>query len=130
MAIIVDRTTQSKIRNARFIPALSIVISLAVAVWVAGLLPCAAPTPAGADCGSALGGFKRLNGLPQLISQQRSPEGTRTYLQQTGIKASFTFQTLNHRSHCDDWVLRDLPERKQLRTWLQSVLKEYANLAN
>jgi hypothetical protein len=85
---------------------------------------------ADADRTSALGRLQRLKGRPQFISQEGSTEATRIYLQQTGIKAPFTFQALNYRNHCDDWVLRDLPERHQLRAWLQSVLKEYANLAN
>lgn len=82
----------------------------------------------GADRASAWSRLKRLNGRPQFISQEVSIADTRNYLEQTGVKASFTFQALNYRNHCDDWVLRDLPERKKLRAWLQSVLKEYAGL--
>ncbi|MEI8289012.1 MAG: heparinase II/III family protein, partial [Verrucomicrobiota bacterium] len=43
-----SRKTIFKIRNGRRFSALSVFKSLAVAVWVAGLLQCAAPPPAGA----------------------------------------------------------------------------------
>ena len=82
----------------------------------------------GADRASALKRLNRLNGRPQFISQELSVDDIRNYLAQTGVKGRFTFLGLNHRNHCDDWVLRDLPERKILRAWLQSVLKEYATL--
>jgi hypothetical protein len=84
---------------------------------------------AGADRESALVRLKRLHGRPQFISQELSTDATRMYLEQTGVQAPFMFQALNYRNHCDDWVLRDLPERAKLRAWLKSVLKEYNNLA-
>ncbi len=84
---------------------------------------------AGADRGSALVRLKRLDGRPQFVSQEVSTDATRIYLEQTGVKAPFTFQALSCRNHSDDWVLRDLPERGKLRSWLKSVLKEYNILA-
>jgi hypothetical protein len=79
---------------------------------------------------SALSRLKRLRGRPQFISQETSVDDIRTYLEQTGVKAPFTFQALNFPNHCDNWVLRDLPERAKLRAWLKSALKEYPDLAN
>jgi len=49
-------------------------------------------------------------------------------LDQTGVKAPFTFQPLSFPNHCDDCVLRPLPERARLRAWLKSALKEYPEL--
>jgi hypothetical protein len=83
---------------------------------------------ADADRASALARLKRLQGRPQFISQENSVEDIKTYLDQTGVKARFTFQALSFPNHCDDWVLRDLPERARLRDWLESVLKEYPDL--
>ena len=85
---------------------------------------------ADADRAAALARLRRLNGRPQFITQENSVEDVRTYLKQTGVKAPFTFQALGHPNHCDDWVLRDLPERSKLRAWLKSVLKEYPGLAD
>lgn len=84
---------------------------------------------ADADRVSALTRLKRLRGRPQFISQENSIADIRTYLEQTGVKAPFTFQTLSFPNHCDDWVLRPVPERAKLRAWLKSVLKEYPYLA-
>jgi hypothetical protein len=49
--------------------------------------------------------------------------------EQAGVKAPFTFQALSFPNHCDNWVLRNLPERSKLRAWVKSVLKEYPDLA-
>jgi len=84
---------------------------------------------ADADCASALVRLKRLRGRPQFISQEKSVVDIKSYLDQTGVKAPFTFQVLPFPNHCDDWVLRDLPERAKLRAWLKSVLKEYPDLS-
>ena len=67
---------------------------------------------------------------PQFISQENSADDIKTYLNQTGVKAPFTFQALSFPNHCDNWVLRDLPERAKLRAWLEAVLKEYPDLVN
>lgn len=83
---------------------------------------------AGADRASALVRLQRLRGRPQWISQETSVEVTRDYLQQTGAKAPFTFQALAYPNHCDDWVLRDVPERRALRAWIKSVLNEQRDL--
>lgn len=83
---------------------------------------------ADADRASALARLRRLAGRPQFISQENSVEDTKTYLEQTGVKAPFAFQALSFPNHCDEWVLRSLPERRALRRWVKSVLKEYPNL--
>lgn len=85
---------------------------------------------ADADRTSALTRLKRLRGRRQFISQEKSVEDIRSYLEQAGVKAPFTFQALSFPNHCDDWVLRDLPERAKLRGWLKAVLKEYPDLEN
>ena len=85
---------------------------------------------ADADRASALTRLKRLRGRPQFISQENSVEDIQNYLEQTGVKAPFEFQALSFPNHCDDWVLRDLPERTKLRTWLRSVLKEYPDVVD
>jgi hypothetical protein len=79
---------------------------------------------AGADRASALERLKRLKGRPQFISMERSVDDIRKYLAGTGIEAPFTFQPIRFRNHSDQWVLRDIPERKALRDWLQTVLAD------
>jgi len=76
-----------------------------------------------ADRTSALARLQRLNYRPQFISMEGSTAGTENYLAQTDVRGRFTFQPLAFRNHTDEWVLRDVPERKRLRAWLTEVLK-------
>lgn len=77
---------------------------------------------AGADRAAALIRLRRLAGRPQWISHEGSVQATEEYLQQTGVKGDFTFVALPFRNHSDQWTLRDLPERKQARAWMERVL--------
>jgi len=79
---------------------------------------------AGADRASALDRLKRLHGRPQWISMEKSVDEIRDYVKSTGIEAPFTFQSIRFRNHSDQWVLRDVPERKAVREWLQKVLTD------
>jgi hypothetical protein len=85
---------------------------------------------ADAERASALARLIRLRGRPQFISQENSVEDIKSYLDQTGVKAPFTFQALSFPNHCDNWVLQPLPERAALRAWLKSVLTEYPDLVD
>ena len=76
----------------------------------------------GADPASALVRLRRLNGRPQWISQEISVEDTRRYLEGTGVQGEFTLVAIPYRNHRDDWVLRDIPERRLARRWLRAVL--------
>lgn len=77
---------------------------------------------AGADKASALARLQRLRGRPQWISQEGSAAETERYLKGTGVAGDFTFVTMPFANHTDQWVLRDIPERKQARDWLHRVL--------
>ena len=74
------------------------------------------------DRDSALQRLRRLNGRPQFIIHENSVEETRAYLDSTGVKAPFTFRTLEFRNHNDTWALRDIPERREARAWMSKVL--------
>ena len=76
------------------------------------------------DRASALARLKRLRGRPSFICHERSVDATREYLSASGVKAPFTFQTIHFRNHNDQWVLRDIPERRKLRAWAQKVLRK------
>ena len=76
------------------------------------------------DRASARGRLERLKGRPVFVSQEVTVENIRRYLASTGVRAPFTFQALPYRNHRDDWVLRDIPERKRLREWLKRVLED------
>lgn len=75
-----------------------------------------------ADRASALTRLQRLGNRPQFICMETSVDPIRDYLRQTGIRGNFTFISIPFRNHNDAWVLRDLPERRQLREWVQQVL--------
>ena len=74
-----------------------------------------------ADRASALTRLQRLKGRPQFISHEGSVQGTRTYLQSTGLQGNFTFVDLPFRNHSDQWTLRDCETRRQARAWLRSM---------
>ncbi len=77
---------------------------------------------ANADKTSALTRLKRLGNRPQFICMENSIDSTRIYLEQTGVAGKFTYVPIPFRNHNDTWTLRDIPERKQAREWLQQVL--------
>lgn len=79
---------------------------------------------AGADRASALVRLKRLNGRPQFISHEGSTATTEEYLKQSGIEGRWTFEPIPFRNHSDQWTLRDLPSRTELREWLAAVLAQ------
>lgn len=77
----------------------------------------------GADHASALARLQRLQGRPQWISHEGSTRGVEEYLNATGVQGNFTFRGIPYRNHSDQWVLRDIPERKAAREWLRAVLE-------
>ena len=78
----------------------------------------------GSDKTSAMVRLKRLGGRPQFISQERSISETKRYLETALPDGNFKFQALPFPDHTDDWVLRDIPERKVIRHWFKQALKE------
>lgn len=77
---------------------------------------------AGADRASALVRLRRLGDRPQWISQEGSTRATQDWLRRTGVEGRWTFFDLPFRNHSADWVLRDLPARREVRAWLATVL--------
>ncbi len=79
------------------------------------------------DRASALQRLARLRGRPQFIIQEAGgTAATEAWLRASGVEGNWTFVPLPFRNHSDAWVLRDLPERRQLRDWLARVLAEPA----
>jgi hypothetical protein len=74
------------------------------------------------DRASALQRLARLRGRPQFISHEGGTSETEAWLRASGVEGDWTFVPLPFRNHSDAWVLRDLPERRQLRAWLARVL--------
>jgi hypothetical protein len=66
--------------------------------------------------------LERLGGRPQFISHEQSVGTTKTYLEQALPNGNFTFQGLPFSDHTDTWVLKDIPERKLLRSWFERAL--------
>jgi len=75
---------------------------------------------AGADRVSALARLKRLNGRPQFITHEGSTAATEKWLNSSGTTEPITFEAIPFRNHSDQWTLRDIPARRQLRAWLQA----------
>lgn len=78
----------------------------------------------GCDRKSALERLKRLKGRPQFICMENSVDSLRKYVEETGVAGNFTFRTIPFRNHSDQWVLRDIPERRALRDWVRSALAD------
>lgn len=76
------------------------------------------------DEASAVKRLKRLSRRPQWISHEHSVEDTENYLGQWLPGGDFTFGVLPFREHTADWVLRDLPLRRELREWFRRVSAE------
>lgn len=79
---------------------------------------------AGSDRNAAATRLRRLGNRPQFISQEKSVDATKTYLENAFPSGNFTFQAMSFPNHTDSWVLRDIPERKLLQDWFNQVLKE------
>lgn len=75
------------------------------------------------DEASAAARLKRLGGRPQFITHEQSIDPTAAYLKRYDALAGATLVALPYPNHTDEWVLKDIPERKQLRAWLAEVLE-------
>lgn len=74
------------------------------------------------DAASARKRLGRLGTRPQFISQERSTQQTEDYLTAFQSPGRFTFMALPYPNHSDEWVLKDIPERTQVREWLTETL--------
>ncbi len=79
---------------------------------------------AGDDRQSAKRRLERLNEIPQFICQELSIDATKNYLAETNVPGDFTFLKLPFANHTDRWVLKNLPEREQLRRWVKQNLAQ------
>lgn len=77
----------------------------------------------GSDRPSALERLKRLKGRATFSCQERSVDDIRAYIDLTGVVAPFTFLALPFRNHNAGWVLRDIPARRDVRAWVEEVLR-------
>ncbi len=64
----------------------------------------------------------RFKGKPQFITHETSVDATKAFLKDTDT-SGITLLALPFPNHSDEWVLKDIPERKQLREWLNGVMK-------
>jgi hypothetical protein len=76
---------------------------------------------AGGGRDAALARLRRLDGRPQFISQEGSTAETRRFLEESGVRAPFTFEDFKFRNHTDSWALRDCELRRAARAWLRSL---------
>jgi hypothetical protein len=73
---------------------------------------------ADSDSASAADRLRRLDGRPQFISSEGSTARTRCFLEDTGVRARFTFVDFPFCNHTDAWALRDCALRAEARAWL------------
>lgn len=78
----------------------------------------------GSDRDSARERLARLAGRPQWISHESSIDEVREYLDAEAPDGKFTFRALPFRDHTADWVLRDIPARREIRKWFQDLASE------
>ena len=81
----------------------------------------------GDDPESARKRLLRFQGKPQFITQENSVDDIKAFLKAAGIDGA-TLLPLPYPNHTDIWVLKDVPERKQLREWLANILKRRIEL--
>ncbi len=77
---------------------------------------------AGDDAESAQKRVRRFQGRPQFITQEDSVSDIEAFFKADKVEGA-TLLALPYPNHTDMWVLKDVPERKQLREWLAGVLK-------
>jgi hypothetical protein len=63
---------------------------------------------------------KKTLGLVSMIDA----EATRKFVMMNYPQGRFTIIDLPYINHSAGYVLRDIPERKQMRDWMQNVLNE------
>ena len=78
---------------------------------------------AGADRISAVARLRRLGDRPQWISHEGSVAPIEDWLRRTGVAGRWTFASIPFRNHSPDWTLRDVPARRDVRAWLEDVLR-------
>lgn len=74
------------------------------------------------DADAARRRLARLQGRPLFVSHERSIDDVSDFLATCGIVA--TLRPLPYPNHTDEWVLKDIPERAELRKWLADVLRK------
>jgi 5,10-methylene-tetrahydrofolate dehydrogenase/methenyl tetrahydrofolate cyclohydrolase len=77
---------------------------------------------ADSDPNSARLRLQRLGDRPLYITQEQSVADIEKYLKDSKVNA--TLRALPYPNHTDEWVLKDIPERAELREWLSKVLAE------
>ena len=75
----------------------------------------------GSDADSARQRLIRLKGRPLYVSHETSVEEPRKFLESAGISADT--HALPWPNHSPDWVLKDVPERAELRRWLAECIR-------
>ena len=77
--------------------------------------------------------LSRLGKRPQFISHERHEDGKngkdlikarKAYLNKHDPTGDFTFLTMSFPQHNVEWVLKDIPERRIVRQWLNNVVAD------
>lgn len=76
---------------------------------------------AGDDAAAARQRLQRFKGRPQFITHETSVDDVRGFLKDAEVDV--TFRALPYPNHSAEWVLKDIPERTEVRKWLARVLQ-------
>lgn len=80
---------------------------------------------ADSDRESAIRRLKRFHDQPQWISHEVSVEKTRQFLSETGLLHDHIhLVNLPYPNHSPDWLLKDLPQADELRTWWRQLIEK------
>jgi hypothetical protein len=74
------------------------------------------------DPESARRRWARFHSKPQFVTHERTIEPTRDFLA-GALAENIVLLALPYENHTDTWVLKDIPERAKLRSWIKEVLK-------
>lgn len=75
---------------------------------------------ANSDAKSARARLARLGDRPLYVTHEQSVADIEKYL--SGSKVKATVRAIPYPNHTAEWVLKDIPERAELRKWLANVL--------
>ncbi|GHT29313.1 hypothetical protein FACS18942_10430 [Planctomycetales bacterium] len=73
------------------------------------------------DRAAALVRLKRIGKSPVWVSQEKTVDDVKAYLQSTGFSVNAMPEVLPYPNHTAEWILRDIPLRRKAREWYKTV---------
>jgi hypothetical protein len=64
--------------------------------------------------------LKRIGKRPVWVSQEKTVDDVKAYLQSTGLSVNAVLEVLPYSNHMAEWILRDIPLRRKAREWYKT----------